>query len=79
MWIKNNLGLEKESTFKDFNDAYEFMKKVALIDSELDHHPDWTNCYNNVYIRLYTFNKKNSITERDLLFASRIDALTSIK
>lgn len=76
LWIEKNNGLEKEFHFKDFKEAFIFMKQVAEIAEELNHHPEWSNKYNKVYLRLYTFDKQNTLSEKDKLFAARIDALT---
>jgi 4a-hydroxytetrahydrobiopterin dehydratase len=42
--------LHKEIRFKDFNEAFGYMTRVALIAEKLDHHPDWSNSWNTVVL-----------------------------
>jgi 4a-hydroxytetrahydrobiopterin dehydratase len=79
MWQEKNKALEKEFHFKNFKEAFNFMKRVAEIAEELNHHPDWMNQYNKVFIRLYTTDQGNAITKKDLIMAEQIDALISVK
>ena len=68
-------ALVKEFKFKDFVGAWAFMSGVALLAEKMDHHPDWTNVYNRVSIRLNTHDAGNKITEKDRKLASQIDKL----
>jgi 4a-hydroxytetrahydrobiopterin dehydratase len=67
--------LVKEFKFKDFVDAWAFMCSVALLAEKMDHHPNWTNVYNQVTIRLSTHDAGNKITDKDRKLASQIDKL----
>ena len=49
------------------------MTRVAVDAEALDHHPDWSNVYRRVTIRLSTHEAGNQVTERDLELAARID------
>ena len=68
-------ALVKEFKFKDFINAWAFMNSVALLSEKMDHHPDWTNVYNQVTIRLSTHSEGNKITDKDRKLASQIDKL----
>ncbi len=58
--------------FTDFNAAFAFMTRVALLAERMDHHPEWSNVYNRVQIRLTTHDA-GGVTERDLAMARAID------
>jgi 4a-hydroxytetrahydrobiopterin dehydratase len=68
-------ALIKEFKFKNFVSAWAFMSSVALLAEKMDHHPDWTNVYNQVVIRLSTHDAGNKITDKDRKLASQIDKL----
>ena len=69
-------ALLKEFKFKDFVSAWGFMNRVALIAEKMDHHPDWSNSYNHVTIRLSTHDAGNKITDKDRKLAAEIDKLS---
>jgi len=75
MWTEINNQLVKEFVFKDFKEAFAFMTKVAVIAEELKHHPEWTNTYNKVTIKLSTHDAGNVVTEKDRELAKRIDEI----
>ena len=58
--------------FKNFKDAFEFMTLCANFAEELDHHPDWSNSWNRVSVRLSTHSMK-ALTELDVTMASAMD------
>jgi 4a-hydroxytetrahydrobiopterin dehydratase len=74
-WEEQNNQLVKEFEFKDFSDAWAFMSKVALAAEKMDHHPEWTNVYNKVVIKLNTHSAGNIVTQKDKDLAAVIDAL----
>ncbi|MCX6793006.1 MAG: 4a-hydroxytetrahydrobiopterin dehydratase [Candidatus Falkowbacteria bacterium] len=75
MWHEKNNQLIKEFTFKDFNEAFAFMTRAALVINEADHHPEWTNIYNKVIIKLSTHDAGNIVTDKDRELAKKIDEL----
>ncbi len=65
-------AIQKEFRFKDFNAAFAFMTRVALMAEKMDHHPEWSNVYNRVHITLSTHDA-GGLTERDIRLAKFID------
>jgi 4a-hydroxytetrahydrobiopterin dehydratase len=70
--VKGNLHRMFE--FKDFTQAFGFMKRVALAADRMNHHPDWSNAYNKVMIDLST-HSAGGITENDFELASKIQKI----
>jgi 4a-hydroxytetrahydrobiopterin dehydratase len=58
--------------FKDFNAAFGFMTRVALMADKLDHHPEWFNVYNRVEVTLATHDA-DGVTELDVTLAAFMD------
>lgn len=73
-WKLNADSIEKKLKFKDFTSAIAFMVKVAFEAEKLNHHPEWTNNYNKLHIKLTTHDK-GGLTELDFNLASKIDKL----
>ena len=59
--------------FKDFNAAFGFMTRVALMADKMDHHPEWSNVYERVEI-LLTTHDADGVTDKDVTLARFIDA-----
>jgi 4a-hydroxytetrahydrobiopterin dehydratase len=62
----------RKLTFADFNAAFGFMTRVALLADKMDHHPEWSNVYNRVEV-LLTTHDAGGVTELDLKMARFID------
>lgn len=60
--------------FDDFNEAFGFMTRVALLADKMDHHPEWSNVYNKLEI-LLTTHDAGGLSERDVKMAKAIDAM----
>ena len=75
MWKEESNKLYKKFTFKNFSEAFAFMTRVALAAEKMDHHPLWTNVYNEVEIWLNTHSAGDIVTEKDRQLAKKIDAL----
>ncbi|MDO1559315.1 4a-hydroxytetrahydrobiopterin dehydratase [Brevundimonas sp. 2R-24] len=58
--------------FKDFNAAFGFMSRVALLAEKMDHHPEWSNVYNRVEV-LLTTHDADGVTARDVAMARFMD------
>lgn len=75
MWTEKNNQLVGTFEFDDFNSAFGFMTRVALVAEKRNHHPEWTNIYNKVEIRLCTHDAGNVVTNRDRELASIIESI----
>ncbi|MEK0412575.1 MAG: hypothetical protein RL070_63 [Bacteroidota bacterium] len=75
MWQETNNQLKRSFKFKNFVDAFAFMTKVAFAAEKLNHHPNWSNVYNQVDIVLTTHDAGNTVTEKDWQLAKKIDKI----
>jgi 4a-hydroxytetrahydrobiopterin dehydratase len=75
MWIEKDDKLFGTFEFNDFVQAFAFMTQVALIAEKMNHHPDWSNIYNKVEIRLSTHDAGNIVTTVDREMAAIIESL----
>ncbi len=75
MWKEENNQLTKTFIFDNFIEAFGFMTKVAFLAEKMNHHPEWTNVYNKVIIKLNTHDAGNIITDKDYNLAKSIDKL----
>jgi 4a-hydroxytetrahydrobiopterin dehydratase len=66
-------AIRKDFAFADFNVAFGFMCRVALMAERMDHHPEWLNVYNKVEITLASHDV-GGISARDVKLAGFIDA-----
>lgn len=64
----NGVVLSRDYLFDTFSQAFGFMTQAALHAERLDHHPDWSNVYNRVHVRLST-HEAGGITVRDVQLA----------
>ncbi|MDB5433328.1 MAG: pterin-4-alpha-carbinolamine dehydratase [Caulobacter sp.] len=65
-------AIQRTFTFKDFNQAFGFMTRVAILADKLDHHPEWFNVYNRVEVLLATHDA-DGVTALDVELASFMD------
>lgn len=65
-------AIAKTFTFKNFNAAFGWMARVALVAEKLDHHPEWTNVYRKVEVILST-HSAGGVTELDIKLAKKMD------
>jgi 4a-hydroxytetrahydrobiopterin dehydratase len=75
MWKEENNKLYRKFEFKNFSEAFAFMTRVALAAEKMDHHPLWTNVYNQVEVWLSTHDAGDIVTDKDRQLAKKIDAL----
>lgn len=73
-WERDGDALTKRFEFDDFSAAIDFIRTAAPKIDELDHHPEWTNVYNRVDVRL-TSHDVGDVTERDVRLAAILDEL----
>src|SRR6478735_655663 len=67
-------AITRKFVFKDFNQAFGFMTRAALIAEKMDHHPEWFNVYKTVEVTLSTHDA-GGVTELDLNLAAEMDKL----
>jgi 4a-hydroxytetrahydrobiopterin dehydratase len=72
--VEGRDAIARTVTFKDFNAAFGFMGRVALMAERMDHHPEWFNVYNRVDITLSTHDC-GGLSERDVKLAKFIDSI----
>ena len=69
-------AIVKTFTFRDFNEAFGFMARVALVAEKSDHHPDWRKVYKTVDV-LLTTHDAGGVTEKDIGLAKAMDAIAA--
>lgn len=74
--VEGRDAVTKTFTFKDFNAAFGFMTRVALVAEKLDHHPEWFNVYKTVTVTLSTHDA-GGLTGRDIDLAQAMDRLAA--
>ena len=69
-------ALARTFTFRDFNEAFGFMARVALVAEKADHHPEWRNVYKTVEVVLTTHDA-GGVTRRDVDLALAMNAIAA--
>ncbi|WP_426956653.1 4a-hydroxytetrahydrobiopterin dehydratase [Muricoccus radiodurans] len=72
--VEGRDAIRRRFRFADFNAAFGFMTRVALLAEKADHHPEWSNVWNRVEIVLTTHDA-GGLSERDVALAAAIDSL----
>jgi 4a-hydroxytetrahydrobiopterin dehydratase len=70
-------AISKKFVFKDFNQAFGFMTRAALVAEKMDHHPEWFNVYKTVEVTLATHDA-GGVTELDVKLAMEMDRLAGL-
>ena len=71
--VDSSDAIQKIFQFANFNEAFGFMTRVALMAEKLDHHPEWFNVYNRVEVTLSTHDA-GGVTEKDTKLAAFMDS-----
>ena len=71
-WSYNDNAIEKKFVFKDFNQAFSFLTRIALYSEKVNHHADWSGVYNRVNIKLSTHDA-GGVSQKDIDFATEIE------
>jgi 4a-hydroxytetrahydrobiopterin dehydratase len=72
--VKGRDAIERTFTFKDFNEAFGFMARAALVAEKNDHHPEWRNVYKTIEVVLSTHDA-GGVTSRDIELAQAMNAI----
>lgn len=67
-------AITKTFSFKDFNAAWGFMSRAALVAEQMNHHPEWFNVYNRVEVTLSTHDA-GGVTEKDITLARAMESI----
>ena len=70
-------AITRKFVFEDFNQAFGFMTRAALVAEKMDHHPEWFNVYKNVEVTLSTHDA-GGVTDLDVNLAEAMDKLASV-
>jgi 4a-hydroxytetrahydrobiopterin dehydratase len=73
-WRQEGEAIVKEFKFADFKAAFTFMTKAAIEAESLNHHPEWTNVYNRVNVRLSTHDQ-GKVTPLDFKLAAAMERI----
>ena len=71
--VKDRDAIARSFKFENFNEAFGFMTRVALLADKMDHHPEWFNVYNKVDVTLSTHDA-GGVTQNDIDMATAMDA-----
>ena len=74
-WKEENNALHKTFEFDDFKSALAWMVKAGIVIDQMNHHPEWSNVYNKVTVKLTTHDEGNTVTEKDRKLAKTLDSL----
>lgn len=77
-WQQEGNTIVKTYKFHDFVEAMSFMNQVAFHAEKLEHHPEWSNLYNIVQVKLTTHDV-NGITSHDIRLAKRMEQILQPK
>jgi 4a-hydroxytetrahydrobiopterin dehydratase len=78
-WAFKRDALAKNFQFKDFRQAMGFMVRAAFEAEAMNHHPEWTNVYNCVAVRLNTHDAGGKVTTKDVELAGRIEKIFAVR
>ena len=73
-WTIDDGGLARTFTFSDFVAAFGFMASAALVAEKMNHHPEWSNVYNRVTVRLTT-HEVDGLSTLDFELAAKMSSL----
>ncbi len=74
--VEGRDAIEKTFTFKDFDEAFGWMTRVASIAEDMNHHPEWFNVWNRVDVTLSTHDA-GGLTGRDIALAKKMDEVVA--
>lgn len=75
--VQGREAIGKTFVFKDFNEAFGFMTRAALVAEKMDHHPEWRNVYQTVEVVLSTHDA-GGVTALDIELATAMNAIAKL-
>lgn len=75
--VQGREAIGKTFVFKDFNEAFGFMTRAALVAEKMDHHPEWRNVYKTVEVALSTHDA-GGVTKLDVELAAAMNAIAKL-
>ncbi|MDG1347307.1 MAG: 4a-hydroxytetrahydrobiopterin dehydratase [Crocinitomicaceae bacterium] len=75
-WSVRENGVERSFIFANFIEAFQFMGEIAIVAEKFNHHPEWTNVYNKVFIR-FTTHDAGGLTQNDLDIILEIESIVN--
>jgi len=75
--VQGRDAIGKTFVFKDFNEAFGFMTRAALVAEKMDHHPEWRNVYKTVEVVLSTHDA-GGVTKLDIALAKAMNAIARL-
>lgn len=75
--VSGREAIGKTFVFKDFNEAFGFMTRAALVAEKMDHHPEWRNVYKTVEVVLSTHDA-GGVTRLDIELATAMNAIAKL-
>lgn len=70
-WARYDNAIGRDFQFADFNEAFAFLTRIAMLSEKMDHHANWSGVYNKVSIRLSTHDA-GGVTQKDIKMAEAI-------
>ncbi len=75
--VEGREAIMRKYQFVDFDAAFAFMTRVALLAAKTDHHPEWVNVYNKIEVTLATHDA-NGVTQKDIDLAMAMDGYAAL-
>ena len=73
-WSDHKKKLDKLFVFENFTEAMSFMLRVSYECERADHHPEWKNVYNKIWVSLSTHDA-GKVTQKDRDLAKKMDQI----
>jgi 4a-hydroxytetrahydrobiopterin dehydratase len=75
--VKDREAITRKFQFVDFDAAFAFMTRSALLAAKMDHHPEWFNVYSKVDVTLATHDA-GGVTQKDIDLATAMDGYAAM-
>jgi len=72
--VRGRNAIEKSFVFRNFNEAFGWMTRIAMVAEKMDHHPEWFNVYRTVNVTLATHDV-DGVSELDIKLAKTMDKM----